>query len=523
MNLADLLFEQARLNPERKAIVDGRSGRERILSFAEAEARIHAAASRLEAAGLACGSQVLVLVPMRAELYLTLAALWKIGATALFLDPSAGRKHVADCCARSRPDAVVAIGAARWLCRLSRPLRAIPTKLFWGGELRFDATEKGEGGTAALAADHPAILTFTSGSTGRPKAAVRSHGLLAAQYEALRQAIELRAGECELATMPIIALVNLAAGITTLIPDADLKRPGYVKPGPVLEQIARFQPDRCVASPSFLRRIAEAAPAPLSSFRKVYTGGAPVFPSALEVMRGGFDRAALTVLYGSTEAEPISHLDWSEADAETRRKIREGGGLPVGRIVPETRLRVIPDQWGQRIDSTDTESWDRLRLPVGQTGEIVVAGRHVIPGYLGGIGDEENKIRVGGAVWHRCGDAGYIDAEGRLWLMGRCAAAFDLGARRVYPFAVECAAVEAFQVPIAACCEIDGVATLVLPPESRGKNIPRPFRVGGVEIPQVLFRSIPLDKRHNAKVDYGKLRHSGRKFSCWRGATPNSR
>ena len=37
-------------------------------------------------------------------------------------------------------------------------------------------------------------------------------------------------------------------------------------------------------------------------------------------------------------------------------------------------------------------------------------------------GDEETKITVGEHVWHRTGDAGYLDAQGRLWLLGRCSA-----------------------------------------------------------------------------------------------------
>ena len=57
-----------------------------------------------------------------------------------------------------------------------------------------------------------------------------------------------------------------------------------------------------------------------------------------------------------------------------------------------------------------------------QPGEIVVSGAHVGAGYVGGVGDAETKFRVGEVIWHRTGDAGYLDAHGRLWLLGRCSA-----------------------------------------------------------------------------------------------------
>jgi len=55
-----------------------------------------------------------------------------------------------------------------------------------------------------------------------------------------------------------------------------------------------------------------------------------------------------------------------------------------------------------------------------QTGEIVVSGANVLQGHLDAHGDHETRFRVGGKVWHRTGDCGYLD--GRLWLMGRAAA-----------------------------------------------------------------------------------------------------
>jgi len=86
--------------------------------------------------------------------------------------------------------------------------------------------------------------------------------------------------------------------------------------------------------------------------------------------------------------------------------------------------------------------FDRETLAPGAIGEIIVSGDHVLPGYLDGYGDEETKINVGSVIWHRTGDAGYLDTKGRVWLLGRCSAKASDDAGVLYPFAVECAASE---------------------------------------------------------------------------------
>lgn len=500
MNLAELVDAQARERPNQTALIDGREGRERILSFKDLAMRIDACARALSDAGIGMDARVLVLVPMRAELYITLAALWKIGATALFLDPSAGGKHLTDCCARTRPDAVVGIPQARFLWWIKGALRQIPKKFSWGQQLHFNHSSAEPFPARQLPPKHPAILSFTSGSTGAPKGAIRSHGLLLAQYKALLTAIELKSGETELATMPIIALVNLAAGITTLIPDADLKRPGFVKVAPILKQIQRFRPDRCVASPSFLQRFPQGT----GSLKKIYTGGAPVFPRGLRHIQKAFPFAAVHVLYGSTEAEPISHILWDAAAEAAAEQTAAGQGLLVGPIAPEASVRILRDHWGQPLQPESIEAWKALECPSGTSGEIVVAGEHVIPGYLDGIGDAENKIHADGRVWHRTGDAGYFDVKGQLWLMGRCAAKFKHLGQWIYPFAVECAAVERLDVPIAACCAYRNEPHLFIPAECKTPK-PATFEVPGCTIQKIIRRRIPLDARHNAKVNYAKL------------------
>ncbi len=85
-----------------------------------------------------------------------------------------------------------------------------------------------------------------------------------------------------------------------------------------------------------------------------------------------------------------------------------------------------------------------LPLP-SATGEIVVRGPHVLTRVGPGEDASLTKIVIGEQIWHRTGDAGRWDAQGRLWLLGRCAARIDTQCQdgtvgTIYPFAVETAA-----------------------------------------------------------------------------------
>ncbi len=507
LNLAELLEIQARQRPQQMAFIDGPAGRERSISFGRMNELSIAAAERMSRCGIHKGSRVLVLVPMKTELYITLSALWRLGAIALFLDPSAPRQQMSDFCTLVQPDALIGIPKARLLVWTTRALLRIPSKLYWGRQLRMEMTAKQVLNIASLPENHPAILTFTSGSTGKPKAAIRTHALLFAQYQALKEALLLKPGDLDMATMPVIALVNIAAGLTTLIPAVNLTRPGFIRATRLLQQITNWNPIRCTASPAFLLTLCEAARQnhiTLPVFEKIYTGGAPVFPRTLRIYASIFSRACVRVLYGSTEAEPISELDIRDISSEDQSIMQNAGGLLVGAVCHTTKLRILPDRWGTAVSFANSEELDNAALPAGEIGEIIVSGEHVIPGYWNGQGDGENKIHTDNMTWHRTGDAGYLDTSGRLWLMGRCSAKFQVQGKTVYPFSIECAAVEHFDVRIAGCVRTDKGYILALPSSARKATghflpqIPAPEKI-------VFLKQIPVDKRHNAKIDYQAL------------------
>ncbi|MES2440196.1 MAG: AMP-binding protein [Verrucomicrobiota bacterium] len=510
MNLVSLLAEKARLHPERPALVDRHHGVDRIVSYGELARRVAAGAGELQVLGLKRGQVVLVFQPVSIELYEFLLAAFHAGLRVMLADPSAGRKFLSLCCRRLKPDAFFGSWKAHCLRLTVSEMRRIPISICCGwfpaaGAWRTDGESVP---LVEVADDDAALVTFTSGSTGVPKAAVRSHGFLLAQHRALSKSLEFEEGEVDLITLPVFVLANLASGLTSVLAATDLAKPGSPDVVAVSRQCRDFHVTRCAASPAFFEGLLAGG---MPRFEKLYTGGAPVFPDLLRRLRDALPDGLIHSVYGSTEAEPIAHFPADQASGETDALTRRGGGLCSGMPVSEIQLGIIADRWGTPLAADEIDF-----LSVGQAGEIIVSGDHVLCGYLEGLGDEETKIRDGGKVWHRTGDAGWIDSHGRVWLLGRCAEKLPLfpagdglppDALR-YPFAIECTLREIFPGIRMAALDWENQRTLVV---GKKCDAAEAAAVGkwaeDFGITRVIdLESLPLDRRHNAKIDYPALR-----------------
>ncbi len=430
----------------------------RSITFGELNSRIQSGANLLRQKGLQPGDPVLVLHPITIELYEILLSCFHAGLTVILVDPAKGSGFIKKCLTWLPPKAFIGSPKAQ-LLRLK--YRALKNAFNTGPKLPFTHHWNPKPSTNSpvnLSPDAPALITFTSGTTGTPKGIVRSHGFLLAQDQTLAPSLNLQPGQIDLVTLPVFLLSNLAHGVTSVIADTDLTKPGFPNVPKILSQVQQHKITRATASPAFFEKMPDEFFAPLT---QLYTGGAPVFPDLLS----RFPEKSHAV-YGSSEAEPISHFHGSDLTPEIKKIILNGGGLPAGKPVSEISLQILND-------------------------EILVTGDHVLKGYLDGCGDSETKIEIDGEIWHRTGDAGRLDQNGNLWLLGRHAHKHQ----DHFPLQIE-GPVHLLH-PNERCAFFKG--TLFL---ENDLKIELPW----APIDQIkVIDEIPMDSRHNAKVDTATL------------------
>jgi acyl-coenzyme A synthetase/AMP-(fatty) acid ligase len=191
---------------------------------------------------------------------------------------------------------------------------------------------------------------------------------------------------------------------------------------------------------------------------------------------------------------------------------RLGAGLCVGRPFDGVDIRIL------RITEAPIASMDdAVRLGPGEVGEVVVRSKHVSPAYVADAPNTRwHKIPsdTPGAVWHRVGDAGYLDDEGRLWYCGRVSQRVETDAGVLFPLQVEPVFNEHAAVRRSALVGVregDSMRPAMcveLEPNSDRDQVRRALLALAARTPAtskirtILFRRrLPVDPRHNSKID----------------------
>ena len=125
--------------------------------------------------------------------------------------------------------------------------------------------------------------------------------------------------------------------------------------------------------------------------------------------------ADLHTPYGATECLPVATIGAREVLSTTAALTASGYGICVGRVFAGVSVRII-----EITDGAIPVIEQAVPLDNGMIGEIIVRSPAATREYFGSQqATAEAKIMDGDTFWHRMGDTGYIDADGRLWFCGR--------------------------------------------------------------------------------------------------------
>ncbi len=435
-NIATELLRMASEHPRMPAVItpcgyDQRGKRcYTIDSFARLAARSRAMAVALQRLGIRQGMRCVLMVRPGVDMFALSFGLFRLGAVPVLVDPGMGVENLKSCLQEAEPEAFIGNGKAqigRLLYNWGKPtLRIIIStgrRWCWGGyslpQALAHAHDNSPLQEAEVQAEDMAAILFTSGSTGVPKGTVYSHRNFMAQVKALRQTYGIQPGDVDLPTFPLFALFAPALGMTAVIPDMDFTRPGAVDPRVLVEAIDDFSVTSMFGSPALIRRLAaygEQSGIKLPTLKRVISAGAPVPADVLQ----GFvpmltQEATVYTPYGATEALPVCSIDHRTILGETATATACGKGICVGQPVEGVSLRIIA------ISDEPIEQWSEdLCLADGEIGEITVQAAQVTRYYYQRQSSTAlAKIIDGDGFWHRMGDLGYRDAQGRIWFCGR--------------------------------------------------------------------------------------------------------
>ncbi|NTV12515.1 MAG: AMP-binding protein [Desulfobulbaceae bacterium] len=525
-NIALALSEMAARQPARTALI-GRDGRR--WTFQELDAHVSAYAHGLARLGLTSVDRVALMVPPSPEFIALAFALFRLQAPVILIDPGMGYRNLLRCLAGVGPTVFIGSPKANLFRRLNPATFATvrqaicvgPGLGLLGRSLSSIATEPpGDFSTPLTSAADLAAIIFTTGSTGPPKGVCYQHGVFQAQLRLIRDYYGITPEDLDQPAFPLFGLFATALGATAVFPELDPSRPARVNPARFIQSIREERVTYSFGSPAIwnvVSRYCLARAIILDSLRLVLMAGAPVSGELIDRVRRILPAGAVIhTPYGATEALPVASITGAEILAETWPQTRTGAGVCVGRPLPGNQVRII------RTSDAPIADWSALaELPPGEIGEIVVNGPVVTAGYA--QNERENtlaKIVEGNRIWHRMGDLGYLDAQGRLWFCGRRAHRVTTAQGEMYT--IPCEAIfnehpavsrsalvgvkrpgQSCQTPVLIVETVGKIAAGKLLLELRQLALANSLTVNIDNF--LVHPAFPVDIRHNAKIFREKL------------------
>lgn len=537
-NIAGALSWQAEQQPETVAIHYPAAGFLRPVKYTQINYRDLNELSNCYARGLLeygveAGTRTALMLTPGLDFIAMFFAMFKAGVVPVLIDPGIGIKPLKRCLEEAAPKAFIGVTKAQLARKLlgwAKPschqfVTAGPTLGLGGINLKTlrQLGSRSSGEVLHLpCSENMAAILFTSGSTGLPKGVVYRHRHFSAQVEMLKNAFDVKPGEVGLPTFPPFALFDPALGMTTVVPRMDPTRPAKANPKLLVRAIEEFQVNNIFGSPALLNTLSRYVVdkgIQLKSVTRVISAGAAVPIRVIRRMEKALPADAnIHTPYGATECLPVCSISGRQITPELQTLSTSGNGICVGFPVAPNRVKVIAI-----TDSVINKLSDAVEMADGQAGEIIVSGPSCTDSYW--KRSEQTAlakiIDADGSIWHRMGDAGSLDEDGRLWYYGRVA--HRLETVKEVLFADRCEAIfnphpellrsalvgigeRGTQIPV-LCVELKGrLSTTAKQQVCHDLLKIAEDNVLTQNIKKVLFHSgFPVDIRHNSKINREQL------------------
>lgn len=267
-------------------------------------------------------------------------------------------------------------------------------------------------------------LFYTSGTTGKPKGVQITHGMLAATSLCYPVDVDpVTSADAALYAAPmshgagIYAPIHVRMGAAHLVPPS-----GGFDAAEVLDLSEYHGSTSMFMAPTMVRRLTDAAKSAGrkgEGIRTIVYGGGPMYRADIEEAVDWFGPKFVQI-YGQGEC-PMAITALSREEVADRAHPRWRERLAsVGRAQSRVEVAIGDGAGGL--------------LPPGETGEIMVRGAPVMPGYWKHP-EATAKTLVDG--WLMTGDVGRLDEDGYLTLADRSKDVIISGGTNIYPREVE--------------------------------------------------------------------------------------
>jgi long-chain acyl-CoA synthetase len=405
-------------HPDRPLIYYG----DQVLTVADVAARAEAMAAALSDHGIRPGDRVAIQLQNVPEYAIGIVAAWRAGASVVTINPMATPADVLALIADSGAGAY--IGETSSAGALGPGGAAFVVTVGGTGPESWDALLDRYGDRQApepdLGPDSVALVTYTSGTTGAPKGALNTHANVVFGAEVYRHWARLGPDDVVLAVAPLSHITGTIAhlAVSLLLP-APMILLGRFEPGAALAAIERHRASFTVAAVTVfiaMNSHPDAGRLDLTSFRKVYSGGAPI-PGAVIADVQARMGCYLHPVYGLTETTSPALMTPLGTSAPLDP---DGGFVAVGLPVTATSAHVVDDELAV--------------LPPGQAGEIVISGPQVVPGYWQKPAETSYAFRPDGL---HTGDVGFASEAGWYFVIDRKKDQINASGFKVWPREVE--------------------------------------------------------------------------------------